>query len=98
MANPVVVITGANAGLGFETALVFARSGACVVMACRSLERAQQAQRDLLERVPAATTTILPLDVSEPESIRAFVGEFSERCDGVPLGPAVAVPPYGQTL
>jgi NAD(P)-dependent dehydrogenase (short-subunit alcohol dehydrogenase family) len=80
VSNSVVVITGANAGLGFETALELARSGARVVMACRSMDRAQRAQRDLLERVPAATAPILPLDVSEPESIRAFVREFSDRC------------------
>ena len=81
MAHPVVVITGANAGLGFETALAFARGGARVLMACRSLERARTAQRTLLERVPAATTTILPLDVSEPESIRAFARELADRGD-----------------
>lgn len=75
-----MVITGANAGLGFETALEFARSGASVVMACRSQQRAEQARSDLLARVPAATTTTLRLDVSEPGSIRAFVREFSDRC------------------
>jgi NAD(P)-dependent dehydrogenase (short-subunit alcohol dehydrogenase family) len=80
VSNPVVVITGANAGLGFETALAFARSGAGVVMACRSQERAEKARSDLLARVPAAAATILPLDVSEPESIRTFVREFSDRC------------------
>jgi NAD(P)-dependent dehydrogenase (short-subunit alcohol dehydrogenase family) len=74
-----VVITGANAGLGFETALALAGSGAHVVLACRSLERAEKARRDLLEQVPGATATVLPLDVSEPESIRAFVGELSDR-------------------
>jgi NAD(P)-dependent dehydrogenase (short-subunit alcohol dehydrogenase family) len=78
---PVVVITGANAGLGFEAALACARSSAHVVMACRSLERAQKAQRDLLERVPGATTTILRLDVSEPESIRDFARELADRGD-----------------
>jgi NAD(P)-dependent dehydrogenase (short-subunit alcohol dehydrogenase family) len=81
VSNPLVVITGANAGLGFETVLAFARGGASVVMACRSLERAQKAQRDLLERVPAASTTILPLDVSEPESIRAFARKLANRGD-----------------
>jgi NAD(P)-dependent dehydrogenase (short-subunit alcohol dehydrogenase family) len=79
VSEPVVVITGANAGLGFETSLEFARSGASVIMACRSQERAEQARSDLLAQVPEATTTILPLDVSEPESIRAFVREFSDR-------------------
>ncbi len=80
MSRPVAVITGANAGLGFETALELARGGASVVMACRSRERAEKARADLLGQVPAATATILPLDVSEPESIRAFVRKLSERC------------------
>jgi NAD(P)-dependent dehydrogenase (short-subunit alcohol dehydrogenase family) len=80
VAPQVVVITGANAGLGFETALELARGGDRVVMACRNPERAQTAQRDLLARAPTATTTVLPLDVSEPESIRDFVRELSDRC------------------
>jgi NAD(P)-dependent dehydrogenase (short-subunit alcohol dehydrogenase family) len=76
-----VVITGANAGLGFETALALARGGARVVMACRSLERAETAQRELLERVPSAEVTVLPLDVSEPASIGAFARELADRGD-----------------
>lgn len=74
-----MVITGANTGLGFETALACAGSGARVVMACRSPERAEQARSDLLERVPDAHATVLPLDVSEPESIRDFADAFSDR-------------------
>ena len=81
----VVVVTGANAGLGFQTALEFARSGATVVMACRSMERARQAQSDLLAQVPAARTMILRLDVSEPQSIQEFGRRFSERCGRLDL-------------
>jgi NAD(P)-dependent dehydrogenase (short-subunit alcohol dehydrogenase family) len=83
VSKAVVVITGANAGLGFETALELARGGASVVLACRSQERAEQARTELLARVPAAAATILPLDVSELESIRAFVRAFAERFDGL---------------
>jgi NAD(P)-dependent dehydrogenase (short-subunit alcohol dehydrogenase family) len=43
------------------------------------MERAREARRALLTRVPAARATILPLDVSEPESIREFGRLFSER-------------------
>jgi NAD(P)-dependent dehydrogenase (short-subunit alcohol dehydrogenase family) len=80
VSNAVAVITGANAGLGHQTALELARAGTTVVMACRSIERARQAQSDLLARVPAAETTILPLEVSEPESIREFGRRFAEQC------------------
>src|SRR5687768_4062250 len=73
------VITGANAGLGFQIALHFARTGARVVMACRSMEKAHQAQSDLLAQVPDAQTLVMPLDVSEPESIRAFGRDLADR-------------------
>jgi NAD(P)-dependent dehydrogenase (short-subunit alcohol dehydrogenase family) len=75
---PTIVVTGANAGLGFEVSCSLARMGAHVVMPCRSGERGQRAQAQLRARVPGALTTLLPLDVSEPESIR----EFGRRFDG----------------
>jgi NAD(P)-dependent dehydrogenase (short-subunit alcohol dehydrogenase family) len=81
----VAVITGANAGIGYQTALALARTGASIVMACRSVERARKAQSDLLEQVPAARTTILPLDLSEPESIEAFGRRLSDQCDRLDL-------------
>lgn len=79
MSNTVAVVTGANAGLGFQTALELAAAGTTVVMACRSLERARKAQSDLLAQLPTASTAILPLDVSEPESIREFGRHFAEQ-------------------
>ena len=85
MSAAVAVITGANAGIGYQTALALARTGTRVVMACRSLERARKAQHDLLEEVPAARTMILPLDLSEPESIEDFGRQLSDQCDRLDL-------------
>jgi NAD(P)-dependent dehydrogenase (short-subunit alcohol dehydrogenase family) len=74
-----VVITGANAGLGYRTAVAVARTGARVVMACRSPERAARAERELVAEVPGAAVVVLPLDVAEPASIRDFGILFGER-------------------
>ncbi len=74
-----VVITGANAGLGFQTALKLARTDAHIVMACRNLEKARKARSDLLEAAPHSQVTILPLDVSEPASIRAFARQLADQ-------------------
>lgn len=74
-----VVITGANAGLGFQMALTLARSGAQIVMACRSAERAGQAQRDLVAIVPDARTIVIPLDVAEPASVPGFARRVSDQ-------------------
>ena len=79
------VITGASSGLGFQAALALARSGAHVVMACRNLEKAERAQKDLVAAVPDASTVVIPLDVSEPESIRAFGRQVADRIGAVDL-------------
>lgn len=79
VSEKVAVVTGANAGLGFQTALSLARMGMRVVMACRNMEKAGQAQSDLLAELPDADTLIIQLDVSEPESIREFGRQFAEQ-------------------
>lgn len=72
------VVTGANAGLGYETTLKLARQGWAVVMGCRSMERAEAARQKLLAEVPDASLEILPLDLSDPESVPVFAESFRE--------------------
>jgi len=95
--DKVALITGANAGLGYQLSLSLARMGVHVVMACRSPERAERAHEQLLREVPGAKATLAPLDVSSPESIRelgALIGARGVHLDllihnagifGVPL-------------
>ena len=79
--DKVALITGANAGLGYQLSLSLARMGAHVVMACRSPERAERAHEQLLREVPGARATLAPLDVSSPESIRKL-GALIGACVG----------------
>jgi len=79
LSDKIAVITGANGGLGYQSALALARMGMRIVMACRSMDKAQEAQRELLAAVPDADVIALRLDVSEPESIREFGGALSAR-------------------
>lgn len=71
------VVTGANAGLGFETTRALARQGYRVVMACRNLAKAEEAKRKLLQDAPSADLLVMQLDVSEPESIEKFAERFA---------------------
>jgi len=74
-----VVVTGANSGIGFCTALHFARTGAAVVMACRNMEKADRARQAICDQVRGANVKTLPLDISELGSIRAFGRLFAEQ-------------------
>ena len=79
VSDQIIVVTGANAGLGLELSTRLARTGAHVVMACRSLVRATAARERLLGAVPGARTTVLSLDVAELASIREFRTRFAAQ-------------------
>jgi protochlorophyllide reductase len=96
----VVIITGANSGLGYESAIALARKGACVVMACRHIEKAQRARQDLLNSVPNSKVDILPLDLCSLESVRTFAESFNliyDRLDILINNAGVMWMDYGKT-
>lgn len=73
------VVTGANSGIGYHTALELARHGAAVVLACRNAERGGEALARIRAEVPAAQVTVAALDLSSLESVRAFAtGQVGE--------------------
>ncbi|MGV3625516.1 MAG: oxidoreductase [Archangium sp.] len=69
------VVTGANSGLGLESAKALAAKGATVVMACRSPERAEAAALEVKRESADAKVELRQLDVSSLESIEAFASE-----------------------
>ena len=75
----VAIVTGANSGLGSETALALAAKGAHVVLACRDASRAQAALDAIRSAAPQASVEVLPLDLASLASIRAFAEAFTAR-------------------
>ncbi|WP_410606721.1 SDR family NAD(P)-dependent oxidoreductase [Amycolatopsis sp. lyj-109] len=69
----VAVITGANTGLGFDTAKVLAERGATVVLAVRDVEKGKQAAARL---GADADVTVQELDLSSLESVRAAAADL----------------------
>lgn len=75
----IAIITGANNGIGFETTLAMANHGFKVIMACRSLAKAEKAKSDILEKLPNADLDILELDLSDLESVKTFAKNFKNN-------------------
>src|SRR5258708_10606132 len=73
------VVTGANTGLGFETAQVLAARGASVVLTVRDIEKGKRAAARIAGTAPGANVTVQPLDLTSLESIRAAAGELRAR-------------------
>jgi len=71
----VIIITGANSGLGLASAKKLAERGAQVIMACRSEERGQEALKRVVPRA-AASPRLMLLDLADLESVQRFAQQF----------------------
>ncbi|MGW4770822.1 oxidoreductase [Nocardia sp. NPDC004278] len=81
----VAVVTGANTGLGFETARALAERCATVVLACRNLGKATDAAERIAVRVPGATIDTITVDLASLASVRAAAEVVRSRYDRVDL-------------
>lgn len=92
------IVTGANSGLGLETAVGLAAAGAHLVLACRSPERSAAALAELRRRVPGASAELMCLDLSDLASVRAFAEQYGARpLDLLVNNAGVMALPYAQT-
>jgi NAD(P)-dependent dehydrogenase (short-subunit alcohol dehydrogenase family) len=75
-AGRVAVVTGANSGLGYDTAAVLADRGAHVVLAVRNLDKGQEAVDRIKAATPNAVVTLQELDLSSLDSVRKAADEL----------------------
>lgn len=73
LAGKTFIVTGANTGLGFETTKALVKRNATVIMACRSLEKADKAIGDIRKETTNGTVIACNLDLASFESIVDFV-------------------------
>jgi len=96
----IAIVTGANTGLGYETALGLATTGAKVILACRNRDKAKQAQAQILRQVPNAQLELIPLDLSLLASVREFAQQYRDRHSRLDLlinNAGIMFPPYSVT-
>jgi NAD(P)-dependent dehydrogenase (short-subunit alcohol dehydrogenase family) len=97
----VAVVTGANTGLGFETARGLARTGMKVIMACRNKQKAEEAKQSILSELRTSDPEIMIVDLSQLASVREFAGTFNSRYHRLDLlinNAGIMVPPYAKTV
>ena len=75
------IVTGANAGIGYEITAGLASLDFKVIMACRNLGKAEKAKAKISRRVPDADLEIMELDLSKLDSVRNFSKEFRSKYD-----------------
>jgi NAD(P)-dependent dehydrogenase (short-subunit alcohol dehydrogenase family) len=74
--DKIIIVTGANSGIGKAAAIKLAQCGATVVMACRSVERGVEALDDVRKAANSPNVTLMQVDMSTQNSIRDFAEVF----------------------
>ncbi len=73
----IAIVTGANSGIGLETARVLAQKGAQVILACRNKEKGEASCADITRGTPQAKVEFQPLDLASLESVKTFAENFT---------------------
>ena len=81
MQGKVCVVTGANSGIGKETALSLAHMGATVVLVCRSESRGSKALAEIKQRSGNDSVSLLLADFSSQRQVREVTGAILEQFD-----------------
>ena len=94
------IITGANTGIGLETAIDFAKRGCRVILACRSVERGLAAVDEVKKRANSEDVVFVQLDLASLQSVHDFSTKILEEEAHIDLlinNAGVMVPPYTLT-
>lgn len=75
----VAIVTGANSGLGYETALELAKKDIEVIMACRNLQKAEEAKSKIVNVYPKAQIKSIQVDVSSLRGVREFANQIQKQ-------------------
>lgn len=100
LTGKVIIITGANSGIGYEAAKEFARKGAQIILACRNLDKAQFALSQIQAEITETKAEILKLDLANLKSIQQFVDSFKKKYDRLDIllnNAGIMMVPYGKT-
>ena len=85
LSGRIVVVTGANGGLGFESAKALAAAGAHVVMSARNLARVEEARQSILGEHPGASLELQELDLASLDSVGRAAAAILERHESIDI-------------
>ncbi|XP_054152561.1 retinol dehydrogenase 12-like [Oppia nitens] len=79
LTGDVAVVTGANTGIGKETAYQLSLRGATVIIGCRNIEKGEDAVNDIKGRNESADIILLKLDLASLKSVRQFAQNVAQQ-------------------
>ncbi|CAF0723049.1 unnamed protein product [Brachionus calyciflorus] len=77
--DKIAIITGANTGIGYQTALDFARRGARVILACRDTKKAEKAAKQIVDLTGNQNVQVESIDLADLDTVRSFAKKMNSE-------------------
>ncbi|XP_014668004.1 PREDICTED: retinol dehydrogenase 13-like [Priapulus caudatus] len=74
-----IVITGSNTGIGKETGKELARRGARIIIACRNVEKGEEAKKEIQQETNNENIEVMKLDLASLKSVKEFSTQLLEK-------------------
>ncbi|PZF74635.1 oxidoreductase [Taibaiella soli] len=100
LSGKTAMVTGANTGIGYETALALYEAGANVILACRSQENADKALKSILKSGGKGSLETGILNLANLDAVKAFATDFLNRHNELHIlinNAGVMIPPASKT-
>eukprot|EP00814_Leptocylindrus_danicus_P020493 CAMPEP_0116027658 /NCGR_PEP_ID=MMETSP0321-20121206/14808_1 /TAXON_ID=163516 /ORGANISM="Leptocylindrus danicus var. danicus, Strain B650" /LENGTH=327 /DNA_ID=CAMNT_0003501151 /DNA_START=468 /DNA_END=1451 /DNA_ORIENTATION=+ len=94
LSSQIIIVTGANSGIGLETSSRLVKQKATVILACRNVEKGEAAAKEV------GGVFLAPMDLASLQSVRDFVKTFLEKYDRLDVlvnNAGIMACPYGKT-
>jgi WW domain-containing oxidoreductase len=99
LSGQVIIVTGANTGIGYETARSLAAVGATVIATCRSAKKAAATKQRLLQAHPDSSVEAAVMDLASLASVRDFCERLvHSKIDVIICNAGIVAPKYGETV
>lgn len=79
LSGKTIIVTGGNSGLGFESVKAFALKGGEVILACRTIEKGENAKAEIMKLAPKGSIDVMKVDLADLTSVRVFAEAFKQK-------------------
>ncbi|MFW9991068.1 MAG: oxidoreductase [Candidatus Odinarchaeota archaeon] len=101
LTEKIVIVTGANSGIGYETARALVRKGATVVLACRNKDKGAASEHQINQDSLKGKAVFMKLDLTDLASLRRFSLEFANHYNKLDIlinNAGIMRTPFGNTV
>jgi len=81
----IAIVTGANSGIGYKITIGLIKKGFEVVMACRNMQKAEEAKAKILQQYPRANINLMKIDTSSLKEVKKFANQFQTHYQNLHL-------------